>query len=186
MSNARPHRYGFWWTPEEDTFLRENLHKLGFDGVASAIGRTRAGVQWRAKWLGVLTRRFFTKAEVEFIKQHYPEHGATHVATQLGRSRSAVIAIANDQGVYWKRRKIAIPTPRAKALLGIYADKYQCSVGDILSWRKTAPVVMARYSVARELQAAGYSTTRIGKSLGRDHSSICMGLKRLVRLEATV
>lgn len=33
-----------WWTAKEDEFLRLNLPRLGYEGVADALGRTKTGV----------------------------------------------------------------------------------------------------------------------------------------------
>lgn len=177
-------RRGYHWTREEDNFLRENLATLEHEGVAAALGRTVIGVRSRCDVKGLYTRRYWTDAELKFLKENYPIHGPNYVAEHLDRSRQSVINIANNYGVHVRSRKTARPNPRTKALLGIFADKHKCSTDEILSWRKAHNICLARWGVMRELQSAGYSTTQIGAQLGRDHSSVCMGLKRLAKLEA--
>lgn len=86
-----------------------------------------------------------------------------------------------------------IPTERHRALLsGCKSIRVSLAVwpilntveltwGTIISYDKRPHVVRARWEVYKALRDAGMSTPQIGRIVGRDHTTILHGLKRLAK-----
>lgn len=69
-------------------------------------------------------------------------------------------------------------TPRARAIIRQVAAACGVSPKRIVSRERTDAVVYARMEVARRLDGFGYSSSRIGEMLCRDHTTILFYLGR--------
>lgn len=58
------------------------------------------------------------------------------------------------------------------------ADEYGVSIADILSSNRSTYFAVPRHEVMRRAIDAGLSTTRIGRALGRDHTTVIHGAQR--------
>jgi len=73
-------------------------------------------------------------------------------------------------------------TLTARTATQIIADAailYGVSESDIVGPRRFKRIVEARWAVMASLDHMGWTTTRIGKRLNRDHTTILHGLGRL-------
>ena len=59
------------------------------------------------------------------------------------------------------------------------AKEFNIPVNILTSRCRTNEVSRARFALYKVLTMAGYTTTRIGAKIGRDHSSVCVGLQRI-------
>lgn len=62
-------------------------------------------------------------------------------------------------------------------VLNTVADHYGLTVKDILSVRRNRELVDARLSAYLAYRLLGWTTTRIGKTFGRDHSTVVVAVQ---------
>lgn len=64
------------------------------------------------------------------------------------------------------------------------AELAEIGVGDIYGPCRSRDVAWTRFAVMNEAHRRGYSLTRIGDALGRDHTSVMHGVRRADELSA--
>lgn len=67
-------------------------------------------------------------------------------------------------------------------VIGVVANYYGISVEDILGHRRHYRMALARHVIAYILHLDGAGPSEIGGLLGRDHSTVLHGIKRVTRL----
>lgn len=182
--SANPHTSPKRWRPDEIDYLWNNYRDLGHKRCARHLGRGITGVSKKASELG-LACRDWTEEDENFLRCN-AVHGATVVAKKVRRSVHAVRMRAKLIGVVIGEPRKAEPNWRTKLLATLIAGKHGCKTSDIFSTSRLTHVVEARHEVAHELRLARYSTPKIGRHLGMDHSSVIHGLKRHARVTAQV
>lgn len=65
------------------------------------------------------------------------------------------------------------------------AELAEIGVGDIYGPSRSRDIAWTRFAVMSEAQRRGYSLSRIGDALGRDHTSIMHGIRRAQELSGT-
>lgn len=64
--------------------------------------------------------------------------------------------------------------------LSVIARAHGTGIAEVLGRSRVAHVTEARYEFASALRGSGWSLPRIGKLLGRDHTTIMSGLRSIV------
>lgn len=111
---------GSRWLPVEDDYLRQHLGSLSRGDIASALGRTEAGVRERARTLGILpprpppkpprisTRQIMPASERARIRAEvnarYLAVGQRELARQLGVSNGVIANHARQLGLKIRER----------------------------------------------------------------------------------
>lgn len=73
-----------------------------------------------------------------------------------------------------------------KRLLNTVADVFGVRLAQILSQRRSAPIALARQvAMHQAVERLGYSLPRIGRVLGRDHTTVLHGHRRIQQLLRT-
>ena len=62
--------------------------------------------------------------------------------------------------------------PTYRPIVSIYSQKWGVNMRDLTSRHRAREIVGARVEIARSLWNMGYTTVRIGRLLGRDHSTV--------------
>lgn len=168
------------WSSDEIKYLRDNYRSMGAKHCATVLGRGLSGIESAAWHYGVQNPIWWTKAEVRILREHYVTGGPAAVMALLpARSSKAIRAKAKKLRV--RREVYNTPAkPRAVTLLLVrhVADEMGCTASDVLGRSRDRKFVVARYRVAKMLRERGYSFMAIGAQLGRDHSSIILGIRR--------
>lgn len=125
-------------------------------------------------------RCHWNRKEIAFLREHYPDKGGAYVAAHLGRT---VISIQQQAGrlglrTLEKLTKKPQPNQRTKLLVGLLSEKYGVTPIEIYSRSRKPNAVTARYALAKALRENGYKYTQIGKQIGRDHTTIILGIRR--------
>ena len=71
-------------------------------------------------------------------------------------------------------------TPRLAIYITESAYWHGVEPSEIMSHSRRKPVCDARRAVMRQLRADGFTTTQIGRWLGRDHTTVVHGLRARV------
>lgn len=58
------------------------------------------------------------------------------------------------------------------------AELFDVSADDIMSRRRIRPITQARFALYAALRQRGWSYPRIGNFMGRDHSSVLVGVRK--------
>lgn len=85
------------WTPEEDTYLRENYQRQSYEEMGAAIGRAPGGVQDRCYKLQLYTKKW-SDADLEYLENAWGDVAISTIAKKLGRSVNAVKLMAQRLG----------------------------------------------------------------------------------------
>jgi len=72
-----------------------------------------------------------------------------------------------------------------KKVLKIISESFGISEKDLLSYKRTGRVSMARHTLYRSITHMGYNLSETGEILGRDHTTILHGLKVYRNLYST-
>ncbi len=92
-----------YWTPEEDSILKEKYSKLGSN--IPELNRSRGSIQDRAARLGL--RRRWTVSEENILKEKYPEMGPNIPELLVNYSKKQIIAKASYLKIpYYSRIKV--------------------------------------------------------------------------------
>ena len=90
----------WFWTPQEDQYLRECYQQQSCSQMAHALGRTVLAVKARAVTLGLRAKvPDWTEDEVNIIWDSYGTVSLDVIATNLGRTRAAVAKKARKIGL---------------------------------------------------------------------------------------
>lgn len=168
------------WTAEEVAFLRNNYRKLGPEGVAKVVNRTPLAVKEKASQQSI--NQFGWRAqEAKFVAENYYKLGAVACAEHLGRTPGAVRHYASSHGMATEDTKVkAQPSIKTRALIASIAVQHGCKSSEILGRCRRPEIIRARYAVAKYLRdVSGYSYPKIGKHLGRHHSTIIKVMRRV-------
>jgi hypothetical protein len=97
------------WTAEQDNLIRE-YYGLGLSWreIAKRLNRSKFGVQYRARALGLHPRkgsRSWTQREDGFLREHWSKRDASQLAEQLDRTVRAVLTRACRLGLRDKRNR---------------------------------------------------------------------------------
>ncbi len=96
------------WTPEEDSYIRENFARLSDQQIADKLGRTLRSIQHRRKRLGIVKQPLsrWTAKEDQLIRGSIDRgEAATPLAAQLGRRLSEVSSRARYLGLSFRKAK---------------------------------------------------------------------------------
>lgn len=113
------------WTTEEDNYLREHLATQPVVEIAENLGRSIGSVYFRVHYcdmkaaLGIRKSQTWSRAELNWLRQNFPNTPNRDIAAYLGRTMDSIQA---------KARKMR---------LGKSLDYYQKLAWEgIPSWRK--------------------------------------------------
>lgn len=103
------------WTKREEDYVRRQYRTAGAAAIASALGRTVAAVNDRAKYLGVRSGRArpWTTAELRYLEKNYPRRSADQIARTLGRTLQSVRGqihlkgLGSEPSERWSQKEIA-------------------------------------------------------------------------------
>ena len=70
------------------------------DVIARELGRTRAATAKKAREIGLVQYRHWSREDVQKLKELYPHHAARELAGKLGHSPEAVRCKARELGLY--------------------------------------------------------------------------------------
>jgi len=172
------------WTPDEDALVKTHFRERGAEWLCTVIPRSRGAIVHRASVFG-LVRTFWTKDEIAFLLANYEAHGPVYVAKQLGRPLAGVRCYAYKCNLFVARGdNKPNPNSRTRKIVAEIASEIGCAPEDVIGRRRNPVFVLARWRVARALRNLGYSLPKIGQQLGRDHTSILNGLRRLEEMAA--
>lgn len=87
------------WTPEDETFLRENYTKLGAPECARQLGRVLGAVFHKAERLRVRRRARWTTKEMQLLRVHWGQVSLDEVAKLVGRPPLSVYQMASVHGL---------------------------------------------------------------------------------------
>lgn len=112
--------------------------------------------------------------ELEWLRANYRLLGPLPCAAYLRRSATATARRAFDMRV---TRKYCPPPPQEliETLAAKYGRTALCSVNEILSKDRRGHIVWARAQIYKELSRASYSYNKIGKAMGKDHTTVRRG-----------
>ncbi|MDP2364383.1 MAG: hypothetical protein Q8M94_11530, partial [Ignavibacteria bacterium] len=107
----------YFWTDEENQFIKQYYSTKGCIYVASKLGKTRSSVYRRAAKLGLkvavnVAPHAYSPQEIIFIKKYYPLNGSKYVAQKLGRSPSSIhrkawlLRIERNSLLEWSTKEI--------------------------------------------------------------------------------
>jgi chromosomal replication initiation ATPase DnaA len=63
-------------------------------------------------------------------------------------------------------------------IIKLCATLFEVPVKDLVSPKRSKPIVEARFALYAALRMRGWSYTRIGRFLGRDHATVMYGVQR--------
>ena len=96
------------WSASEIAFLRDNYKRMEHWELAEHLGRGAHAVGQKKQQLG-LYRRLWTKADEQFLREHY-HRGLHWCAERLGRSRFSVCVRGRAMGLqinkWWSKAEI--------------------------------------------------------------------------------
>ena len=94
------------WTPEQETFLRENINIMNNREIGNHLGKSPSSVATRIKILKLARRetlRRWTKQEDEYLLKYYGFKSLERISRRLQRSIQALESRLNRLGVYGVR-----------------------------------------------------------------------------------
>lgn len=78
------------WTKDEIDFLRKNYSKIGANGVAEALGRSKDSVAVKASKLKIRYGRYFTSHQMKYIERNIGIVSYREMAKRTGHTYSAI------------------------------------------------------------------------------------------------
>lgn len=76
-------------------------------------------------------------------------------------------------------KKMQTPRERTMALLEEIAVSHYVTLDDVLGESKSKVILPARFHCYRALREQGMSLKKIGRIMGRDHTTVLKGLRRV-------
>lgn len=89
----------WYWSVQEEQWLKENYNKLPKAEIAKHLGRSIKAVTNKAKYLDITEQNNWTTDEIAWLKENRSKYSLQECANKLGRSKKALIAFCLKQNI---------------------------------------------------------------------------------------
>lgn len=80
----------WYWSDQEEQWLKENYNKLPKAEIAKHLGRSIKAVTNKAKYFGISEQDNWTTDEIAWLKENRSKYSLQECADKLGRSKNAI------------------------------------------------------------------------------------------------